>query len=322
MLTSANAFVNFLPLQPANLKAVTDQKTMGSLDAVAQKMDRILADKKAAFDAALAKTSELRRHGRGRNATAIKNRAQAMRVAGIAQANAKKLNSAVTLTIERINNFFAVFEAYEKELVGKKMVGTLQVGHFHSKAAAILAEIDKSLLADAEKFFQLYTRMWSRASDAEQSLMLSGPSFGDSHAYQPSAVPAWCLASNAEQILRSSHPRFKDVLACVRPTAVAVHEWLNHEMNNFLCSHYGGCMKVRSLIFAETEKKANYCDERFTKNRCHNEKGGFAPSGRTCKWNLPHNARKRGLRGYCKSVRPPTAGLRYHQDSSEPGIFY
>jgi hypothetical protein len=294
-LTSADAFADVPALQPEGGKLEIDKATSSSLEVVFKKIVAIIAAKDTAYKAGLAKVSVLRKSGKASNATAIKASIQAVKAEGYAKARAIALNNAIEKTTQSINAFFAMLGGYESKQVQKRMAGEATVEQLESQADDLLKEIDGSVLADAEKFFKLYAIMWLRASEAEDYLTHDNPAFGD-------------------------------VLAQVKVTAVAVHEWLNEELHS-LCDYHGSCSKVRSLIFAEAEKKMNYCDERFTEYRCTGEQSGYGPNGRSCKWVTPDmkagEARKLGLRGRCKSLRPPTAGLKYHQDHPDgAGIFY
>jgi len=131
----------------------------------------------------------------------------------------------------------------------------------------------------------------------------------------------WAKASDAEAAC-SGHEDllFGKLGQKIHAYAVSVHEWINGELQT-LCDYHENCMKVRSKVFAIIEKTVLYCDERFTQYYCKNHHGGIAQSGRTCKWIPPQH--ELGIRGACKSVRPPTKGLKYHQDEGDAaGIFY
>merc|ERR1712151_101356 len=98
----------------------------------------------------------------------------------------------------------------------------------------------------------------------------------------------WIRSSQAREILSNRGASFSVVGDEIHSYSVAVHEWLNDE------------------------------------TMCHQEYSGFAPSGRMCTWIRQTKADlDAGLRHHCKTVMPPTIGLKYHQEDPDGrGIFY
>jgi len=215
-----------------------------------------------------------------------------MQAAGELMAAAEALSSAVDATMQSIYVFLQKFEAYRHSQHQRKAMATEEIGALRLNAAEIQKDIDMSELLELKDLFFGYSIMWIRSSQAMEILSNRGASFGvlgdEIHSY-----------------------------------SVAVHEWLNEETNS-LCIRHQGCREIRKKIVAEVEKTVPFCDERHDETMCHQEYSGFAPSGRMCKWIRQTNADlDAGLRHHCKTVMPPTIGLKYHQEDPDGrGIFY
>jgi len=172
------------------------------------------------------------------------------------------------------------------------MVASKQVDTLKADADKVRQEIDETVLLETKTLFQLYAVMWGKASEAEA--VVSGHEDG-------------LFTTFGQQ---------------VHDYAVSVHEWINEELQS-LCEYHEGCMKVRAAVIKLVEANVNHCDERFTEYYCKNHHAGIAPSGRTCKWIPPQP--EKGIRGDCKTLKLPTVGLKFHQETKTEegaGIFY
>jgi len=214
-----------------------------------------------------------------------------MQAAGELMAHGEALQGAVKQTMVAVYSFFQNFDAYTSAQKQRLRVATEDIDTLKTEAATIKQQNEITLFLELVEQLFSYSMMWMHAEEAKEILNGKGQSF--------------TIVSDA-----------------VQEYAKAVHEWLNGETQS-LCTYHGGCREVRAKLFAEVEKTVDYCNERLTE-QCEKMHGGFAPSGRFCKFIMRTKEEKdKGLQDQCKAIMPPTRGLKYHQNHPEGrGIFY
>jgi len=199
MLTSAQAFAKFPPLQPANAILAIDKAILGSLDKAIKKIDQIVKAKDSIYRSSLQQVSKLAASGKQSNATTMKDIIQDMKSAGKAKAVALVLGSAVEKSMQAIENFFSMLESYKSAESERKLIASKEVDALVAKADEVRQSIDKTVLLETTTFFQLYSIMWARASEVE-------------------AV-----------VSEHADPLFAKLGQQVHAYAVSVHEWINEE---------------------------------------------------------------------------------------------
>jgi hypothetical protein len=290
-LTSGQSFAE-LPVLPIGAEPKVENALLQSLLQVNSAIASFIQLKGEAYQHAEDQLEILAESGRKSNATTMAGLIDNMQAAGEGMATAEALSSAVDATMQSIYGFLQKFEAYRHSQHQRKAIATEEIDALRLNAAEIQKEIDMSELLELKDLFFSYSIMWIRSSQAREILSNRGASFSDV----------------GDEILSYS---------------VAVHEWLNEETNS-LCIRHQGCKEVRKKIVAEVEETVPFCDERHDETMCHQMYSGFAPSGRMCKWIRQTSADlDAGLRHHCKTVMPPTIGLKYHQEDPDGrGIFY
>merc|ERR1712048_1440223 len=277
---------------PIGVVPKVDNAVLRSLLQVALAIDSFMKLKSEAYQHAEDQLEILAESGKKSNATTMDDFIDAMQAAGELIATAESLSSAVDATMQSIYGFLQKFEVYSHSQHERKAMATEETDALRSNAAEIQKNIDMSELLELKEFSFGYSIMWIRSSQATE-------------------------------ILSNRDANFSVVGDEIHDYSVAVHEWLNEETNS-LCIRHQGCREIRKKIVAEIEKTVPFCDERHDETMCHQEYSGFAPSGRMYKWIRQTNADlDAGLHHHCKTVMPPTIGLKYHQEDPDGrGIFY
>lgn len=291
-LTSADAFAEFAPLQPADAKLLIDPKTKASLKAASTKIEQIIAAKTQIVADANAKMLQIHTSGSTdvANYTAMHGLVDDLFKANQAKAQAEQLALAIDKAIAEIENFFELFADYKATQAEKRAIAKGEVDELIKDANKLLKATEAAVLSAAGTFFHLYQMMWVHTSEAEASM----PDDDEDYA-----------------TIRSS----------LDENSIAVHIWLNEELET-LCTHYGSCTAAKAKLIEILENKPNglWCDERSGAGKvaCIDTNGGHQPNGKVCKWIKPNP--ELGLTGDCKQVNPPTKNLKYGKDPK--GIFY
>jgi len=296
------------PLQPEDAQQRIPPLSVASLDKANKKIDAILAKQAKLLTDGQAGLMKLFGSIKSENATAMHVIIDEMRDVNIAKAVAMDLKSALEAAIQEIKDFFLAFAEYKaKDDYKKKISG--EADDIIAKADEIKKATEANMLLEVGSFFHLYQMMWKLAIQAKDH-----------------------IPDDDEDFVKLD----KDVY----DTAVAVHVWLNGETVS-VCEYHTTCKAARDTLIAELEKKANWCDERFTSYFCGNgqEKdrakgdapdGGSQPNGKMCQWIEPQP--DKGLTGECKQINSPTSvppprgasdTIKFAKDHADgAGIFY
>jgi hypothetical protein len=130
----------------------------------------------------------------------------------------------------------------------------------------------------------------------------------------------WVSAIEAEDSMPDDDTDYTTIRSSLDENAIAVHVWLNGEMQS-VCTTFKTCQGARAQLIAVLAEKTTFCDERFTTVACVNDNDGHQPNGKMCKWIKADS--DKGIQGQCKQVNPPTKDLQYGRDHPDgAGIFY
>merc|ERR1719440_527253 len=171
------------------------------------------------------------------------------------KANSEELQRGVTKTIELINAFFEIFNAF-KEAVPVRMA-TANKGATNAReetARKIKMAVDTGNLQDISGFFFFYQVIWTRYQEAEAQMPEGDADYTK-------------LQREMEQLAQD------------------VHVWLNTGMLPY-CVKHGSCQDVRGKLMAILENGNFWCDERDIQ-ACLTVKHGRQPNGKMCKWVTP-----------------------------------
>jgi len=287
-LTSASAFAAMEPLQPEDAALLIEPQFKASLQAASEKIDQIIKEQEALSADASAKLMVLAGSTDASNATKMHTVVDAMMAANQAKAVAEQLRGAVDTAVQVVTNFFRMFGDYKAKQEVKKAVALGHVDELIEDAAAIHAATDANIISEIGTFFHLYHLMWGRQIEAED------------------AMP-------------DDDEDYTTVRSSLDESAIAVHEWLNGEMQT-MCVYYKTCAAARAELVAALKDTATVCDKREEKTDCLETADGHGPLGRMCKWINPS---PKDDTGDCESVNPPTQDLKYGSNHADgAGIFY